>query len=155
MTFKTRQTATLRMAALTLSLCALTFSIPATAKSSVTTEERPFATNAKLEQMAEAAQCAAEHGEVAKQYRLRAETLDAKANEHERKAAELEKKPKGPMHSKWPAMASKPWVKERDLALQTRRAAKEAQQLADRHVRLGVETLSASCRQNAETPVGN
>lgn len=142
-------------APLFLSLCLFVFALPVVASAGQKDASDALNSTAKLEQMAEAAQCAVEHGEVAKQYRLRAEQLEARAVKHEKRAAELEAKPKGPMHAKWPAMARKPWVKERELAIQARRAAKESKQLAERHVQLSVETLTASCRSSVDTPVGN
>ncbi len=117
--------------------------------------ERAFADSSALERMAESAQCAAEHAEVARGYRMRAEQLEAKAVKHEEKAKELEARPKGPMHHKWPAMAQKPWSKERDLAMQARRAAKESQLLADKHLRLGMENITAACPSSMDAVVGN
>lgn len=155
MILKTKKFAISGYAALFLSLCLMALALPTPARAGEEKSGRAFATDTKLEQLAEAAQCAAEHGDVARQYRLRAEHLEAKAVKHEEKAAELEARPKRPMQAKWPAMARKPWVKEREMAVQARRAAKEAQQLADRHVRLGVETLTASCNTSIESPVGN
>lgn len=116
--------------------------------------QRAFADSTRLEAMAEAAECAAEHGEVAKHYRLRSEQLEAKAVRHEEKAAALEARPKGPMHHKWPAMAQKPWTKERDLAVQARRAANEAQMLANKHVQLGMENIAATCNNSRDEAVG-
>jgi hypothetical protein len=150
----TKNSLTAGYAPLFLSFCLLV-SVSAVSFAAENDSDKTLASTAKLEQMAEAAQCAAEHGQVAKQYRLRAEQLEARAVEHEKKAAQLEAKPKGPMHAKWPAMARKPWVKERELAVQARRASKEAQQLAERHVQLSVETLTASCRSSNDTPIGN
>lgn len=116
--------------------------------------QRAFADTTALELMAESARCAAEHGEVARGYRLRSEQLEAKAVKHEKKAAELEARPKGPMHAKWPAMAQKPWAKERDLAMQARRAANESKLLAEKHLRLGMENITASCNNATDAAVG-
>ncbi|MCW5966359.1 MAG: hypothetical protein KIT83_20145 [Bryobacterales bacterium] len=120
-----------------------------------TNTQRAFADTSALERMAESAQCAAEHAEVARGYRLRAEQLEAKAVKHEKNATELEARPKGPMHHKWPAMAQKPWAKERDMAMQARRAANESQLLADKHLRLGMENITASCSNAMDSAVGN
>jgi hypothetical protein len=97
---------------------------------------------AKLERMAESAQTASEHVEVSKQYRLRAEQFEEKADKHETEAQKLEKQPRSPISHKWPAMSRKPWVKERQLAMHARRAAKESLALADRHLQLSVEALA-------------
>jgi hypothetical protein len=98
--------------------------------------------NATLEQMAEAAQTPAEHVKVSKQYRLRAEGFDLKAKQHEDEARKLEKQPRSPIEHKWPAMAKQPWIKERERALEARRAANESREIADRHMRLSVEALA-------------
>ena len=110
------------------------------------------AKSATLEQMAEAAQSPAEHVKVSKQYRDRAESFEAKAKQHEEQARKLEKQPRSPMDQKWPSMARQPWVKERQLAMEARRAANESREIADRHMRLGVEAL-AEGPQRAQQPV--
>lgn len=125
----------------TFSLCAtlgavLAMSMPAAAVEPVVDAQR-------LETLAKSADTQAEHAYVAKQYRLRSEALETKAIEHEKKAAELKAAPRSPMAYKWPAMANKPWEKEQKLAMQARRASQEALALANRHIRLSVETLAA------------
>src|SRR5262245_9313294 len=91
----------------------------------------------QLQEMARAADSAGEHAEVAKQYRLRAESLDAEATKHEDEAKKLARSA-GAMIYKWPAMASG-HQRAKEKAVQTRRAAAESRKLADHHVRLSVE----------------
>jgi flagellar motor protein MotB len=98
---------------------------------------------AKLEAMARDAKSPADHAKVAKQYRLRAEAFEAKANKHEEEARKLQAQPRSPLEMKWPAMARKPWEREAQLAIEARRAAGEAYAAADKHIRLAVETQLA------------
>jgi hypothetical protein len=101
----------------------------------------------KLELMAKSASTPAEHVEVAKLYRHRANDLTAQADRHEAKAKELDSR-RTPMASKWPAMSNQSWVKERQLAVQARRQASEARQAADLHLRYSVEGLVAASAQS-------
>lgn len=96
-----------------------------------------------LEALAEKASTPAEHVKVAKEYRLRAEQLDEKAQQHEEEARKLEKRPRTALEYKWPAMGRQPWVEERKLAMQAKRGANEARELADKHQALAVEGLAA------------
>lgn len=112
--------------------------------------QEPIA-GSKLEQMAEAAQSPAEHVAVAKEFRLRAENFEAKAKKHEETAQKLQAQPKSAIAHKWPAMSRQPWVKERQLAIEAQRAAKESFDLADRHMRLGVEALADASERPAST----
>ena len=93
----------------------------------------------KLEALAEKADTAKEHAEVAKQYRLRAESYVEKAKQHEAKVAELKDRPRSAMYYKWPAMVRTQMEKEKQLAMQARRAAAECMALADKHIQLAVE----------------
>jgi hypothetical protein len=93
----------------------------------------------KIEQLAKNAFTAAEHAEVARQYRIRAESFEAKALMHEEEARKLAKQPLPPMAYKWPAMVQRPAEKESLLAMQARRAARESYELADNHIRRAVE----------------
>jgi hypothetical protein len=99
----------------------------------------PAVNPGKIEQLAKNASTAAEHSEVARQYRLRAESLEAKALLHEEEAGKLAKRPLPGLAHKWPAMVARPAEQERRLALQARRAARESYELADRHLRRAVE----------------
>lgn len=111
---------------------------------------------AKLEQMAESAQAPVEHVTVAKQYRLRAEEFEAKARKHEAEAQKMEARPRSALEHKWPAMSRQPWIKERQLAMEARRAAKESFEVADRHMRLSVEALAeASARRSTDVSSGS
>jgi len=103
----------------------------------------PTPGKAKLEQLAKAASTPEQHAAVAKHYRVWAENLDAKAASHEQEAAKLAKLPLPAMAHKWPAMVSNPAAKEKQLAIQTRRAAHEARVLAQRHLSLSVEAREA------------
>jgi hypothetical protein len=96
----------------------------------------------KLEKMAETAKTPKDHVAVAKQYRLQAQQFEQKAVEHETTARKLQSSPHSPMSQKWPAMATQPWVKERQLAMEARRAAEECLEAADRHMLLSVEKLA-------------
>jgi hypothetical protein len=89
-----------------------------------------------LQALAKSAVTPRQHEEVAKRYRDRAVEFTAKAEAHEKKAASLMRQPAPPISHKWPAMQPKPWEKERQLAMQARRAAEEASQLAARHYQL-------------------
>lgn len=61
----------------------------------------------------------------------RAERLETKAAQHEANANELaNSKNYNPMRYKWPAMVQAPIDRERHLAMQARRAAREARELA-------------------------
>jgi hypothetical protein len=46
------------------------------------------------------------------------------------------------MANKWPAMVSRPWEKERQLAMEARRAAAECLEASNRHLQLSVEKLA-------------
>ena len=92
-----------------------------------------------LQAMSKSAVTAKQHEEVAKLYRERATELTAQAVKHEKKAADLMNRPAAPLVHKWPAMQTKPWEKERKLAVQSRRAAEEATQLSARHTQLAAQ----------------
>jgi hypothetical protein len=92
--------------------------------------------------MARNATTTEEHAAVAKQYRLQAEALATKAEEHEAEVKRLMRS-SGPMAHKWPAMAPKGIQRAKDLALEARRASRESLRLADHHVRLSVEALAS------------
>lgn len=98
----------------------------------------PTNSTAALEAMAKAADSPKEHAQVAKQYRLRAEALEAKAVKHEENANQMRKNTNAMAH-KWPAMVNNGWQKESQLAVQARRAAQECNAIAAKHVGLAVE----------------
>jgi hypothetical protein len=102
----------------------------------------PMVERGKLEKMAENADTPKEHATVAKQYRLQAEEFERKAAKHEAEARKLQASAGNPMAHKWPAMAPRPWEKQRQLAMEARRAAAECLQAADRHMQLSVEKLA-------------
>lgn len=97
---------------------------------------------AKLEGLAVEARTAARHAALSRQFRLRAEALDAEAAGHEANVEKLTKSA-GAMVRKWPGMATKPLETEREKAMEARRAARESRKSAEKHLRLGVEALGA------------
>jgi len=93
-----------------------------------------------LERRSKKADTPKEHAALAKEYRLRAEDFDKKAESHQAKANQLRKGGSlNPMATKWPAMANNAWQREEQLAMQARRAAEECRQQAARHIGLAVE----------------
>jgi hypothetical protein len=96
-----------------------------------------------IEQLSKKASTPEEHAKAAKQLRLRAEALDAKAAEHEENARNL-RKTTNPMSVKWPAMVQNGWKRESQLAIQARRAAQECYARAAKHVNLAVEERLAA-----------
>ena len=97
----------------------------------------------ELQDLARNASTSAEHATVAKHYRMRAESFEAKAKAHDETAKELKSTPLPPMAHKWPSMVNRPWEREERLAMQARRAAQESLALAGRHLQLSVEKLAA------------
>lgn len=94
----------------------------------------------QLSQMAQQARTAAEHNRVAALYEKRAEAMEAKAKEHEAEATRLENRQGyNPMAHKWPALAKGPVEHQRSKAMQARRAAREALELAARHRELAAK----------------
>lgn len=93
--------------------------------------------------MAAAAASPKEHTEVARQYRVRAADLTAMAAKHEAEVKRLERQ-RFPFEHKQPAaIASRPLMRERQLAMEARRAAREALAQAELHTQLAVELLAA------------
>jgi hypothetical protein len=99
----------------------------------------PVKESAALEALAKKADTPKEHANVAKQYRLRAEALEAKAAEHEANAKKMRNNTNAMSH-KWPAMVNNGWQRESQLAVQARRAAQECYAIAAKHVSLAVES---------------
>lgn len=100
----------------------------------------------KLQEMAKNATTPAAHAEVARGYLEWAKSLDEKAARHELNAERLAKDTAyNPMKHKWPAMAAAPAERERRLAMQARRAANEARQLAMKH-----EAMAGNKQTSAE-----
>ncbi|MCX6603879.1 MAG: hypothetical protein NTV52_09820 [Acidobacteria bacterium] len=88
----------------------------------------------KLQQRACAASTAEAHAKVASDYASWADTLTAKARQHEREAERLSQRAAGSaMRHKWPAMVTGPADRERRLAMQAHRAAREARAIAQSH----------------------
>ena len=132
------KTLTAKTSLAALAAAALLVLLPATAVA-----KGPAVEPEKLEKLAAKASTPAEHATVAKQYRLRAEALDATAEKHEAEARKLSNGPANPMAAKWPAMAGRSAQTERQLAVQARRAAQECYARADHHLRLAVEAQLA------------
>jgi hypothetical protein len=102
----------------------------------------PMLERDKLEKMAETANTPKEHVSVAKQYRLQASEFERKAAKHEAEARKLRSANGNPIAQKWPALVSRSSVKERQLAMEARRAAAECLEAADLHMRLSIEKLA-------------
>ncbi|HYP13800.1 MAG TPA: hypothetical protein VEQ63_07740 [Bryobacteraceae bacterium] len=96
----------------------------------------------KLEKMAETAKTPKDHVEVSKQYRLQAAEFEQKAAKHESEARRLQSASGNPMAQKWPGMVNQTSAKQRQLAMEARRAAKECLEASDRHMRMSVERLA-------------
>jgi hypothetical protein len=93
--------------------------------------------------MAATADSPTEHATAARQYRLHAEALDAKAEEHETKVKALTRAAGASIY-KWPGMASGQLKNEKAKAMEARRNAREMMALADRHLRLAVEAQAVA-----------
>lgn len=100
----------------------------------------------ELQALEKTADTPAEHATIAKHYRLRAEALEAKAAEHERNVQRYSQAA-GAIAQKWPAMAPRNIQKEKDLALEARRAARESRELAQHHIGRSVEALADNMSQ--------
>ena len=105
------------------------------------TGAEPVVEASKLSALARDARTPAEHAAVAKQYRLRAELFEAQAAEYEQ-SAKRRQQAAGPMIHKWPAMAPPAVQKDKQKAVEARRAARENRELAERHLRDSVESLA-------------
>lgn len=92
-----------------------------------------------LARRSQEATTAREHAGIAREYRLRAEALDKQAKAYEAEAARKSARPRFPVEGKMVAHIRNTGERERQLAVQTRRAAEQALERADHHVRLAVE----------------
>lgn len=98
----------------------------------------------KLAEMAKSAKTADDHRELARIYREQAAEFESKAKKHEGKADELAGRAGyNPLKHKWPAMVQGPIDRERNLAMQARRAAKESILLAERHEEMARKLAAA------------
>jgi len=88
------------------------------------------------------ARTAGEHADVAKRFRMQADTLDLEAARHEVQAEQLAKHAPAIVH-KWPSMAPKELTRAKQQAVEARRAARESRDLAAQHQSLAVEALPA------------
>jgi len=103
----------------------------------------PMMDRTELESVAKAAKTSVDHAKVAKQYRLRAEEWNTKAERHEAEVKRLQARPRNAMDHKWPAMANNsPLNKERQLAVEARRASVELTERADYHYRASIEAAA-------------
>jgi len=98
-------------------------------------------TPAQLAQLARDARSPKQHADVARRYRVQAEALDVKAADQEKQAASMTRHQPGIAH-KWPSMVPKALTQAKHDAMDTRRAARESRELADRHQRLAVEAMA-------------
>jgi hypothetical protein len=114
----------------TAAAMALAMTLPTAAQQLIALEQ--------VHNMAATANTAAKHAEVAKQYRLHAEALEAKAVEHEKNVAAMSRNTSATV-KKWPGMATRQLQTEKQKAVEARRAARQTMALADRHMRLAVE----------------
>lgn len=92
----------------------------------------------RLAALAREARTAEQHADVARRYRMQAESLDGKAAEQEKLAAQQAAQAPGIVH-KWPSMAPKALTDTKQKALDYRRAARESREQAERHRALAVE----------------
>ncbi len=97
----------------------------------------------KLAQLAKDAKTASEHAQVAKQYREHAASLEKKAAKLESEARVQDAGPTRAMEQKWPAMIVNARERKAQMAVQARRAAEEAREVADRHDRLAHPTSAS------------
>ena len=94
-----------------------------------------------IAEMAKSATTPADHARVARGYLEHARSLDAKADKLERDVEAAKSGPKSAMEAKWPAMVTGSRDRKERLAMQTRRAAQEAQRLAEHHSKLAGRSL--------------
>lgn len=92
-----------------------------------------------LARRSQEATTAREHATVAREYRERAEALDKQATAYEAEAARKSARPRFPNESKMVAHLRNSGERERQLAVQARRASQQAFERADHHIRLAVE----------------
>lgn len=104
------------------------------AHAQVQTQDSP----AQIAALARQARTADQHADVARRYRLQAESLDAKGAEQEKLAAHQAAQAPGIVH-KWPSMAPKALSDTKQKAVDYRRAARESRELAERHRALASE----------------
>lgn len=97
---------------------------------------------AELAQLSQAANTPKEHSEVARQYRAKAADMNAKAVKHEAEVKRLEVR-RSPLDFKSPALSDRQIGKERQLAMEARRAAREASAQALNHTQLAVELMAS------------
>lgn len=90
-----------------------------------------------LAELTRAAATPQEHAQAAKQYRLRAELLEAQAAKHEAAAVALSTQP--PITHKFPSAFASKTSQEKQNAVQARRAAQEARTRAHWHLSRAVE----------------
>jgi hypothetical protein len=89
---------------------------------------------------ADTAKTPEDHARVAQQYNQRAHTLDMKAQKLEKELRTQDAGPTAAMAHKWPALMNNSRDRQERLAMQWRRAAEEARELARHHNRLAGRT---------------
>ena len=100
------------------------------------------ADQAQLMARSREARTVTEHADLARTFRLQAESFEAKAAEREATAARQARQAPSIVH-KWPAMATGSLNQVKQQAVEARRAAQESRSLAERHLRLAVEAQAA------------
>lgn len=103
------------------------------------------ADQAQLMARSREARTVSEHADLARHFRLQAESLDARAAEREAVAARQARQAPSILH-KWPSMATGAFTQVKQEALEARRAAQESRGLAERHLRLAVEAQAAGAQ---------
>lgn len=97
-----------------------------------------------LEVLASRAATPADHLQVAKHLRARAETLEVQAAEHAHEAARLRRQGSDPFQAKWRHALPDPVRRADEAALEARRAARQARELSAHHLQLAIEAGLAS-----------
>lgn len=116
-----------------LALAALCFTAAPGARASETSME-----DAQLVELSRTAATPQQHAQAAKQYRLRAEALEAQATQAEMVATRaLSSQP--PLRYKFPSAFSASLDQDKQRAIQARRSAQEARNLAHWHLSRAVE----------------
>ena len=109
----------------------------------VSLQAQTTGTTSDVARLAEEADTPAKHTQLAKQLRARAADLNAKASKHEAEVRRLERQRFPVEHKMPPALANRPLMRERQLAMEARRGAREAVSQAELHTQLAVELLAA------------
>lgn len=99
----------------------------------------PAALSEPLEVLASRAATSADHLDVARRYRARAEVLETRAAEHAQEAARLRRRGPEALQAKWGHALPDLARRADEAALEAHRAASQARELSSRHLHLAVE----------------